>query len=389
MNDHSKVSFCVSGAGPIGLALALGLGQAGFKVTLLDQKERIDPKILLDDRRMLALSHRTVTFFKRLGVWDQLSMHATPIDAVHVSQKHCKVEVLMKAKSHDIDHFGFLVPQGRIILALYEHVTKMAEITVAFATSIVPSSGLAEGDVILKHQGQTRTEYFDWLIAAEGVNSVLRQHFGIETFIRDYDQMAIIARAKFEKKHHNIAYERFTQDGPLALLPVNEQEMAVVLITDRKERDRWQRASDLTYAAEVLSRIGARLGDITAVSERQIWPLTLMVPKKVVEGRLLLAGNSAHGLHPIAGQGLNLGIRDCEAIVDLFTQNYHPNAHDLAAFNAVRHKDIIKTVGATDFLVNAFGIEGHAAQTARSLGLLGVKLLPFVKKKIATVGMGY
>lgn len=175
----------------------------------------------------------------------------------------------------------------------------------------------------------------------------------------------------------------------MALLPVNEQEMAVVLMTDRQERDRWQRASDLTYAAEVLSRIGARLGDIIEVSERQVWPLTLMVPKKVVSGRLLLAGNSAHGLHPIAGQGLNLGIRDCEAIVDLFTKNHHPNAHDLAAFNAVRHKDIIKTVGATDFLVNAFGIEGRAAQTARSLGLLGVKLLPFVKKKIATVGMGY
>lgn len=197
MNDHSKVSFCVSGAGPIGLALALGLGQAGFNVTLLDQKTHIDPKILLDDRRMLALSHRTVAFFKRLGVWDQLSMHATPIDAVHVSQKHCKVEVLMKADAHDIDHFGFLVPQGRIILALYEQVTQIPAITLAFATAIVPTAGLAEGQVTLKHNGQTRTAHFDWLVAAEGVHSALRQHFGIETFMRDYDQMAVIARVRF------------------------------------------------------------------------------------------------------------------------------------------------------------------------------------------------
>ena len=114
-----------------------------------------------------------------------------------------------------------------------------------------------------------------------------------------------------------------------------------------------------------------------------------MIPKKVVDGKLLLAGNSAHGLHPIAGQGLNLGIRDCEAIIDLFAVNQYPTESDLIAFNDVRRKDIVKTVGATDFLVNAFGVKGTLAQTARSLGLLGVKTLPFVRKKIATVGMGY
>lgn len=94
-------------------------------------------------------------------------------------------------------------------------------------------------------------------------------------------------------------------------------------------------------------------------------------------------------MHPIAGQGLNLGIRDCEAIIELFASQQYPSSEQLAQFNNVRHDDIIKTVGATDFLVNAFGIQGTMAQTARSLGLFGVKTLPFLKNKIAKMGMGY
>lgn len=388
MNDH-QLSFCISGAGPIGLALALGLGQANYRVTLLDQKHSIDVQVLEDDRRMLALSHRTVEFFKRLGVWESMSEHATAIDAVHVSQKNCKVEVLMNAKKHDIEHFGFLVPQGRVILALYEQVLFQENIRLSLGSRMVSNAELHDAKVTYHKDGEKITEQFDWLIAAEGVNSLLRQNFGIETFTRDYDQVAVIARAIFEKPHNNVAYERFTEEGPLALLPVNDQEMAVVLVADASETEKWKKASDLTYSAEIFARIGAKLGEVVEVTERQVWPLTLMIPKKVVSGKLLLAGNSAHGLHPIAGQGLNLGIRDCEAIVDLFANHQYPTEENLQQFNAVRHKDIVKTVGATDFLVNAFGIKGTMAQTVRSLGLLGVKTLPFMKKKIANIGMGY
>lgn len=387
MNDHQ--SFCISGAGPIGLALALGLAQLNANVTLLDHKQSIDREILEDDRRMLALSHRTVEIFKRLGVWDKMSEHATAIDAVHVSQKKCKAEVLMTAKKQGIDHFGFLVPQGQVILALYDEVIQHEKINLSLESRIVTNAELHDGIVTIHRKDEKNIQQFDWLIAAEGVESALRQSFGIQAFTRDYDQIAVIARAKFEKPHKNTAYERFTEDGPLALLPVNEQEMAVVLVADRTESDKWKKASDLTYSAEVLSRIGARLGDITEVSDRQIWPLTLMIPKKIVNGKLILAGNSAHGLHPIAGQGLNLGMRDCEAIIELFSVKPYPTTEDLILFNNARRKDILQTVGATDFLVNAFGVKGIAAQTVRSLGLLGVKLIPGVKKKIASIGMGY
>ena len=387
MNDH--LSFCISGAGPIGLALALGLAQLNANVTLLDHKQNIDRQILADDRRMLALSHRSVEVFKRLGVWDVIKKHATAIDAVHVSQKNCKAEVLMTAKKQGIDHFGFLVPQGQIILALYDEICQQEKVNLLLGSKIISNSELHDGTVTINKNGEHIVQTFDWLIAAEGIHSSLRQNFGIETFTRDYDQIAVIARVAFEKPHKNIAYERFTENGPLALLPVNDTEMAVVLITDHIELGKWQKASDLTYAAEILSRIGAKLGDITDVGTRQIWPLSLMIPKKVVSGKLILAGNSAHGLHPIAGQGLNLGMRDCEAIIELFTLKRYPTTEDLIEFNKIRCKDIFQTVGATDFLVNAFGVKGPAAQAVRSLGLLGVKFLPGVKKKIASIGMGY
>lgn len=388
MNDH-RLSFCISGAGPIGLALAVGLGQLNYRVKLLDQKVAIDQEILVDDRRMLALSHRTVEFFKKIHAWEAMEGYATPIDSVHVSQKNCRAEVLMHAHKIGVDHFGFLVPHGRVVLALYEQVLLQNNVELCLGSRLIPTAQLHDAQVTYHQNDQKITEQFDWLIAAEGVDSLLRQNFGIETFMRDYDQIAVIARAVFEKPHKNIAYERFTESGPLALLPVNDREMAVVLIADAEETTQWKKASDLTYAAEILSRIGARLGDVVEVSQRQVWPLKLMLPKKVVEGRLLLAGNSAHGLHPIAGQGLNLGIRDCEAIIELFASQQYPSSEQLAQFNNARHEDILKTVGATDFLVNAFGIQGTMAQTARSLGLFSVKTLPFLKNKIAKMGMGY
>src|SRR5699024_10745007 len=300
--DHNK-RILVSGAGPIGLSFALGLKNTSISVVIVDQHERPTTALLERDTRMIALSHRSVAFLKSIDVWSDLKPFATSIEGVHVSEKGYATKVELFASEHDLRDFGALIPLGRLVLVMLKAIDDCDNITYLDQTRLAhyelvttEDQGCEQADCALQHHGEKRKERFDWIVAAEGMNSHLRMLSGIETYHRDYDQVAVIARAKFEKPHHNMAYERFTSDGPLALLPVGSHEMAVVLIASRLEKEKWQTASDAVFTNEVIYRQGYDLGDIESVTERHIWDLSLMMPKDVCKPCLTLIGNSAHSL---------------------------------------------------------------------------------------------
>lgn len=165
--------------------------------------------------------------------------------------------------------------------------------------------------------------------------------------------------------------------------------MAVVLIADRTEKEKWKNASDAVFSNEVIFRIGLDLGEIQSVTKRHVWDLTLMVPKEVSKPCLTLIGNSAHSLHPIAGQGLNLGFRDCELLLPYFRNGNIPTMFDLERYARERRHDVVKVAGATDFLVRGFGIELPGASQLRNLALKSVNFIKPLKKRIAKFGMGY
>lgn len=393
--DHNK-RILVSGAGPIGLSFALGLKNTSISVVIVDQHERPTTALLERDTRMIALSHRSVAFLKSIDVWSDLKPFATSIEGVHVSEKGYATKVELFASEHDLRDFGALIPLGRLVLGMLKAIDDCDNITYLDQTRLAhyelvttEDQGCEQADCTLQHHGEKRKERFDWIVAAEGMNSHLRMLSGIETYHRDYDQVAVIARAKFEKPHHNMAYERFTSDGPLALLPVGSHEMAVVLIANRLEKEKWQTASDAVFTNEVIYRLGYDLGDIESVTERHVWDLSLMMPKDVCKPCLTLIGNSAHSLHPIAGQGLNLGFRDCELLIPYFAGGVIPSLHDLARYQRERRHDVVKVVGATDFLVRSFGIDLPGATQLRNFALKSVNFIKPLKKRIARFGMGY
>ncbi|MHC5226427.1 FAD-dependent monooxygenase [Ignatzschineria sp. LJL83] len=397
---HQK-RILISGAGPIGLSFALGLKNSPLNITVIDQKERPSKELLEQDTRMIALSHRSVSFLKSIDLWAELKTFATPIERVEISEKGYATKVELEAFDHDLQDFGALIPLGRLVLGMLKAVDTCDNITYLDQTQLsnyqlqnVTNAGdsastATSASCTLLHQGEKRTETFDWIVAAEGLHSQLRMLSGIESYHSDYNQVAVIARATFEYPHHNTAYERFTSDGPLALLPVGSHEMAVVLIADRTEKEKWKNASDAVFSNEVIYRIGLDLGEIQSVTKRHVWDLSLMVPKEVSKPCLTLIGNSAHSLHPIAGQGLNLGFRDCELLLPYFKNGNIPTIFDLERYARERRHDVVKVAGATDFLVRGFGIELPGASQLRNLALKSVNFIKPLKKRIAKFGMGY
>lgn len=396
MTKDQKKRLLISGAGPIGLSFALGLKDSSLDIVVVDQKKRPTDTLLEQDTRMIALSHRSVKFLESINIWQALKPFATPIESVHISEKGYATKVELFASEHDLQDFGALIPMGRLVLGMLKAIDSCPNITYLDETRLmhydVEKDLSGHQDIAfcdLQHAGEKRRESFDWIVAAEGMNSHLRMLSGIESYHTDYNQVAVIARARFERPHHNMAYERFTSDGPLALLPVGSHEMAVVMIADREDKARWQTALDSVFANEVIYRLGYDLGEIESVTQRHVWDLTLMVPKGVCKPCLTLIGNSAHSLHPIAGQGLNLGFRDCELLLPYFAGGVIPSLHDLERYQRERRHDVVTVVGATDFLVRSFGLDIPFAPAVRNMALKTINFIKPLKKRIARFGMGY
>ncbi len=394
MMEGLEKHILISGAGPIGLSFALGLHKSPLSITIVDQHKRPTTELLEQDTRMIALSHRSVKFLESIDLWQGLKPYATSIESVHVSEKGYATKVELYASDHHLENFGALIPLGRLVLGMHEALEACENIQYLDETRLIDyqideQANSIKAQTSLQMSNGKVERQFDWIIAAEGVHSHLRMLSGIESYHTDYDQIAIIARARFSQPHRNMAYERFTSDGPLALLPIGSHEMAVVLIADRADKEMWESASNERFADEIIYRIGYELGDVEAVTDRHIWDLSLMVPKTVCKPCLTLIGNSAHSLHPIAGQGLNLGFRDCEILLPYFQAGNIPTVEGLKPYQKERRKDVLKVVGATDFLVRGFGLDLPFAPHLRNIALRLVSHLPPLKKRIARFGMGY
>lgn len=388
---REEQKILISGAGPIGLLFALGMEQQGYRVVLVDRNSAIDERPNQDDTRMIALSKRSCDLLKRLALWEKVENVATPIESVHVSERGYRHSVFMDAKQYDLPYFGALIPLRALLELLFAALEQHPNIDYRPNTSVSKLHYNRGGQVklTLTHNGVDEERIFRWAIAAEGAHSRLRQESGIESITNDYEQAAIIATGRFALPHNRIAYERFTDRGPLALLPINEREMAIILITEREALPYWQACDDQTYIDEVMGRFEPDLlGPLEAVSPRFGWKLSLMLAKKLVREQLILIGNSAHALHPIAGQGLNLGVRDVEELLRCFASG-EPTVRQLEDFSRERLRDIHLVVGATDFLVRAFGYQQSPLPKLRNIALRSVERIGFLKRSIAHFGMGY
>ncbi|RQT95511.1 UbiH/UbiF/VisC/COQ6 family ubiquinone biosynthesis hydroxylase [Burkholderia cepacia] len=373
--------LAIVGAGPVGLALAGWLARRSAtqhaSIALIDARE---PAASANDPRAIAVSHGSRVLLDTLA-WPA---DATPIEHIHVSQRGHFGRTLIDRDEHDLAALGYVVRFGSLVQALAGAVrgTRVDWLT---STSAREPQQDADGVTLTLDgpQGE-RTLRARIVINAEG-GLFHEQRADTGKHRRDYGQTAIVGTVTVSAPRPNVAWERFTHEGPLALLPLGgprQAEYSLVWCCTPDEAARRAALPDDAFLRELGSAFGERMGDFVAIAGRASFPLGLNAAQTLVNGRVAIVGNAAQTLHPVAGQGLNLGLRDAHTLVDtLSTQGFEATA--LATFNARRALDRRFTIGATDTLARLFTIDSGPLPLLRGAALTALEFVPPLKKVIA------
>jgi 2-octaprenyl-6-methoxyphenol hydroxylase len=375
-----SVDVAVLGAGPVGAALALALVRHGLCTAVLDTR---GPEEAQQDPRVLALSHGSRLLLERVGVWPLLR-EVTPIRVVHVSEQGTWPRVALTSAEAGVPVLGYTVEYGRLMAAFVERLRD------AHALFYLPAVGepwiraSREGVTVgLRHRDGAGALQARLLAVADGGATANR--LGFEMASRDYHQCALTARVRADVAPSGVAYERFTPEGPVALLPCTN-DYALIWTVGPERAAALAALAPEAFCAALQERFGHRLGCFRAVGHRAVFPLVQRRARDVVGARTVLLGNAAHTLHPVAGQGLNLGLRDAWELAEHLAQAPRDSIGDPAHLERYRQKrslDVELGVAFTDTLVRLFSNANPLLRWGRTAGLAGLGLLPPARRFLA------
>jgi 2-octaprenyl-6-methoxyphenol hydroxylase len=353
----------IIGAGIIGSLLSLALRDTPFQTLLCDASDFLSKTEPHFDARSIALNQASIHILSQLGLWDTLSAHATPIQTIQVSSQHQFGAAQLKLPQQA--PLGAVVEMHRFYAALYPLLDRKQTLVNARLTHYCPETQT----VTLLHKEKPLKLSPKLIIAADGTSSSLRPFVKLSPNIKDYQQQAIVANIELKRHHQNLAIERFTSDGPLALLPLEGNRMALVWCVSPERAQTLQQASELGFLQALQATIGYRLGRIVKVGQRSNYPLTQLIMAEPVAGAVVFVGNAAQTLHPVAGQGLNLGMRDIATLAQcLVTHGLSPET--LLTYQALRATDRQTVTQVTDVLVQLFMHPSRPVRLLRSLALM-------------------
>lgn len=406
MIQTSEFDIAIIGGGMVGTSLAglLATALPELRIALIESQPFADisnPSHLdihyqsSFDARSTALSYGSVDIFTEMGLWKALKTHATPIRQVHVSDRGHFGGGVIEAADQGVEAVGYVVENAWLGSVLLAHVRQQPNIQ-CFAPARVSSlTPLQEGALLhLEMDDQTVVVNTELAVIADGSDSPLRQALGIATEVRNYQQRAVIANVEFLEPHQGIAYERFTADGPMALLPLGESASAcrssLVWTLPLDHAERIAALDEQDFLAELQQRFGFRVGRFTRASKRYSYPLQLVIAQEQVRSHLALVGNAAHFLHPVAGQGFNLALRDCVCLVETLTHAREPlgTLKVLQAYIDRQSLDQVLTTEFSDRLVRMFSNQSLPLAALRHLGFLSLEIFPFLKNQFVAQTMG-
>lgn len=383
----------VVGGGLVGASLALALGRAGLDVTIVEAHPfRINEQPNYDERS-IALAQGSQRIFSGMGLWDALQDAVCPIHTIHVSDRGHFGFTRLRREQEGVEALGYVASARLLGNAL---IRALENTDVRLLTPAQLQTFQAEDDkvrVTLDIEGKTVECETRLLVAADGVQSQVRDQLGIETHQWDYGQTALIANVTPGKPHHNVAYERFTDTGPMALLPLNDNHCSLVWTLRTDQVDDVMALDDAEFLARLQARFGYRLGRFTKVGTRYAYPLQLLRARQSTAQRLALIGNAVHTLHPIAGQGFNLGLRDVAALAEVVVDAQRDgrdigNADVLQRYADWRQADQRRVVAFTDSMVRLFGQTLPPVVALRDAGMLALDLCPPAKHWFGRLTMG-
>jgi 2-octaprenyl-6-methoxyphenol hydroxylase len=390
-----KVDLAIVGGGMVGASLGVALAPLGIQIALIEAIPHDSTSQPSFDERTTALSNGSRRILEALGVWQRVGTQATPIRKIHVSDQGHFGFARIDAAEQGLAAMGYVVANRELGSALWGRLEESAGVKLfcpARVSQITPGERVVA--LQIAHEGKETDIEARLVVAADGAHSAVRSAFGVESQVRDYGQTAIITTVLPQRFHDNVAYERFTPQGPLALLPLEGGRCALVLTLNNDAVQSALAWSDQEFLAQVQKRFGFRLGRFLKVGRRTPYPLSLSRAASLSSGRCVIIGNAAQGLHPIAGMGFNLGLRDAASLAELIAecvgqQDADPGSADLLArYNAWRNADRGGVIAFTDGLVRAFANPLGSVRRLRNLGLLAFDLLPPAKAALSRLSTG-
>jgi len=374
----------IVGGGLVGASLASALKATPLKIAIIEAAPwftKCSPPSY--DDRIIALNYASYRIFSGIGLWDKIAQEATPIKHIHISDQGQFGFTRLNNRDLAVPALGYVVSARHLGQTLNEVLTPSSVDILAPAQllQINQHDKTVEVQIIVDKQVQTLQTRL--LVGADGGNSKVRQQLGISTTETDYGQTAVIANVTVEYPHQNIAYERFTPSGPLAMLPLAGNDCSLVWTCTRV--DEVMALDDQSFLKALQAKFGWRLGALRRVGQRHAYPLRLSRIQQHTRGRVVIIGNAAHTLHPVAGQGFNLGLRDVaslgEAIVEGFWAGDVGSQAVLQRYMAWQLPDQQRITTITDSLVRVFSNRFPPLVVARNLGLLVTDALPFLKNQ--------
>ncbi len=387
----------IAGGGMIGASLALALAPLQLRVAVVEAVARGEALQPSFDDRSTALSRSTQRMFEAMGLWDEVIAASTPIRRIHVSDRGRFGFSHIDATEQGVEALGYVVINRVLGEVLQSALAGQASVDMFCPARVVDiHAGDDAMSAMLEHDGGRRQElHCELLVAADGANSSLRPMMGICSKKTDYGQHAVVGNLLPEKSLDNCAYERFTDQGPLAMLPVADDRAAFVWTVSSSDAERVLALDDTAFIDELQTAFGYRLGQFSRVGKRAAYPLSLSKAMRLTAERSVLVGNSAHGLHPVAAQGFNLGMRDVAALCDCVADaRGEESGADIGSRDLLqryaqwRRDDQGKLVRLTDGIVRLFGSSRPPARIARNIGMLGFDLVPGVRSLFARQMMG-
>ncbi len=381
----TQADVIILGGGLVGSTLGVSLAAHGLSAIILDPA---DPAVTLApgfDGRASAIASATHRMFDAIGITPGLAGEGCPIAAIRATDGLAPGKLDFIPDAAD-DPVGVMYENKRLRRAIFDAATASTLIDLRYRDRAASVERGATGVTVTTGHGDTVTAPL--LIAAEGRNSPTREAAGIRVARWSYDHAAIITTLGHEHPHENVAYEIFYPAGPFAILPLNDDDhghrSAIVWTVDAKDRDGMLKLSDRAFLAEASKKMGGFLGTLSNLAPRSSYPLGFHHAARITADRLVLVGDAAHGIHPIAGQGLNLGLRDVAALTEILVEGKRTgmdlgDPYLLERYQRWRGLDTFSVALATDGLTRLFGIPGKTASAVRRFGLSAVDAIAPLK----------
>ena len=387
MSEVLSSDVIILGGGLVGMTLAIGLAREGIASVVVDASDPATQTADGFDGRASAISTASWNLYTNLGMADALEARGCPIAAIAVSDAMKPGRIDFRPEAGD-GSLGRMFANRDLRLVMYEVAAGLDLITFLPNAQVIDRERGAHGVVVTLADGRELKGRL--LVAAEGRRSPTRDEAGFTPARWSYHHRAIIAGLIHERPHDNVAWEIFYPAGPFALLPLRDDDegrhrSALVWTVAEKDAAGVLGLPESAFVGEITRRMGDIFGAVALATPRSSYPLDFHHTAKVAEQRLVLVGDAAHGMHPIAGQGLNLGVRDVAALVEVLAEGMRlgldpGDAQLLKRYERWRALDGFMVSGATDVLTRLFGIPGRLPSALRRLGMAGVQRSPALKR---------